>query len=225
MASIELKYEQARTTLLQAQTEAEQKLKEEQEEYKKRAEELQDAFVKEVGTEVAEVATTTAIAAAGTATEKATKDEVKARLTAANEKLEVSEQLTEKQTDGVSELFAGLLEELQASIEQSITTKMKAAMTPGKQIKEEVPIEDLTGDQDAEGGGGFMVKGGKGKQTSATKPKEGGAGRGRAEVSPDSIIEERGQASKRPGDDLDDSERKAREEKPTVGKGSQGSQK
>ena len=117
-----------------------------------------------------------------------------------------------------------MLEELQASIEQSISTKMKAAMTPGKQIKEEVPIEDLTGDQDAEGGDGFTVKG-KGKQKPATKPKEGGAGRGRAEVSPDSIIEERGQASKRPGDDLDDSERKAREEKPTVGKGSQGSQK
>ena len=98
-------------------------------------------------------------------------------------------------------------------------------MTPGKQIKEEVPAEDLTDGQDEEGGDGFTVKGGKGKQKAAAKPKEGGAGRGRAEVSPDSIIEERSQASKRTGDDLDDSERTAREDKPTLGKGSQGSQK
>ena len=57
-----------------------------------------------------------------------------------------------------------MLEELTASIEQSITTKMKEAMMPGKQAKatqenEEVPaqVQDLTGGVDAEEGDGFTV--------------------------------------------------------------------
>ena len=101
----------------QQQKEAEEKLAAEEEEYKKSAEEIQEAFVKEVGTEVAVAATTTAIAAAGAATANAGKDQIKARLTAANDQLDVQDQLTEKQSEGVSALFAGLLEELTASIE------------------------------------------------------------------------------------------------------------
>ena len=72
--------------------------------------------------------------------------------------------------------------------------------------------QDLTGGVDAEEGDGYtVVQKGKGKQK--------GKGRGRAEVNPDSIVEDRSQAPKRMGDDIDDSERAAREEKPKSGKG------
>ena len=52
------------------------------------------------------------------------------------------------------------------------------------------------------------------------KPK-GGTARGRAEVNSDTIVEDRSQAPKRPGGDIDDSERAGRDEKPKNGKGDQ----
>ena len=60
----------------------------------------------------------------------------------------------------------------------------------------------------------------KGKQIDAMKPK-GGTARGRAEVNSDTIVEDRSQAPKRPGGDIDDSERAGRDEKPKNGKGDQ----
>ena len=107
------------------------------------------------------------------------------------------------------------------SIKQQITAQMMEAMMRGKAAKatqenedEPLEVEDLTGGGDAGDGDGFtVVHKGKGKQKDAMKPK-GGTARGRAEVNSDTIVEDRSQAPKRPGGDIDDSERAGRDEKP-----------
>ena len=90
---------------------------------------------------------------------------------------------------------------------------MKEAMAPGKQAKQAESLASGQGGAVDDEGYSIVARNGK-----AAKPsKPGGKGpqqvRGRASVTADTIVEDRTAGAKRPGEEADDAERLARDQK------------